>query len=155
MGNQKQTKKQVVEETKKEEKVVVDNTENDTAEDSFNCDGMECDDCPRKDECDELFEEEEPKKKKWFTKANLKKAGKAILYGAALVTVYSLGKAVERSKYDRDDFDDDYIPELSTDDTEPIQIEEEHHYELPVQNGPVAEENSEPEQISEHIENEE
>ena len=159
MGNQKQTKRQVVEETKKEEKVVVDNTENDTAEDfeNFDCNGTSCDDCSYKEKCDEMLEEaEEPKKKKWFSKENLKKAGKAVLYGAALVTVYSLGKAVERSKYNHDDFDDDYcIPELSTDDVEPMQIEEKHHYEFPVQNKPVTEETSEPEQISEHIESEE
>ena len=155
MANQKTNKKQVVEETKQEEKVVEIKENNTTNIDDINCDDYEDgDDCPCKEECYKTSEETEPKKKKWFTKENLKKAGKAVLYGAALVTVYSLGKAVERSKTYHDDFDDDYaISELSTADVEPMSIEDKDRYELPVQNEPVAEETSEPEQIEEHIEN--
>lgn len=104
------------------------------------------------DDFEEEFEDEEkPKtKKKWLTKANLKKAGKAVLYGAALVAVYSLGKAVEKNRYR--DFDEDDYDAIEAN-PEPARIETSVNIE-PADENPVEQETDSETEIGEHSENE-
>lgn len=104
------------------------------------------------DDFEEEFEDEEkPKtKKKWLTKANLKKAGKAVLYGAALVAVYSLGKTVEKNRYK--DFDEDDYDAIEAD-PEPARIEMRVDVK-PADENPVKQETDSETEIGEHNENE-
>ncbi len=103
---------------------------------------------------DEYFDDEEideKPKKKWLTKANLKKAGKAVLYGAALVAVYSLGKAVEKNRC-RDYYEDDY--DAIEAEPEPERIEMHVDVEPAENENPVEQEADSETEIGEHSENE-
>lgn len=103
---------------------------------------------------EEIYDDEEfdeKPKKKWLTKANLKKAGKAVLYGAALVVVYSLGKAVEKN-HCRDYYEDDY--DAIEADPEPERIEMRVDVEPAETENPVEQETDSETEIGEHSENE-
>lgn len=133
----------VEEEAKKVQAVDADGNEYEYADDEFD---------EEFDDFEEKFEDEEkPKtKKKWLTKANLKKAGKAVLYGAALVAVYSLGKAVEKNRYK--DFDEDDYDAIEAD-PEPARIEMRVDVK-PADENPVKQETDSETEIGEHNENE-
>lgn len=143
--NQKTRMENKVEETKVETKI------------DANADDYGPDWEPSDDEFDEFEEEiddeeiDKKPKKKWLTKANLKKAGKAVLYGAALVAVYSLGKAVEKNRCG-DYYEDDY--DAIEADPEPECIEMHVDVEPAENENHVKQETDSETEIGEHSENE-